>query len=76
MTSPLAPKMTVPTNMPRMRVAVSTCCSGLKPGASTYWTMGRAKIAASPASTARTRVIRLSMRLKSSQAGRLSSLSQ
>ena len=43
MTRPLAPKTTVLISIQRMRLAVSACCSGEKPGAITRSTRTGAK---------------------------------
>ncbi len=76
MIRPLAPKITVLINIGRMSETVSCCCAGVNPGASTVLTSGSAKIAARMPKPASTRLIRFNMRLKSSQASRLSVLSQ
>ncbi len=68
MISPLAPKITVLNNSQRMRSAVNICSARGKSGAMIHCTVCREKVAASPASTIKSRVIQFNTRLKSSHA--------
>ena len=70
MMMPLRPKMIGANSMMRINWAVSTCCSGAKPGAIRVLTSGKANTAATIANTVVTISKRLLTLLASRQAAR------